>query len=93
MNAAFGDGDYEWGGGSASGLFGGKGEFLRIVGDESSNQEDGEDVEDENAPECQFNGLGNYSSGVLSFSDSHTYHKGKQGRVIAYKASYQQAQF
>ena len=72
-DAALDDGDYKRGSGRPGRLLGGEGQALGIVGDEHADEEDGQDVEDDDAPEGQLDGLGDNFSRILCFTDGHTH--------------------
>lgn len=50
----------------------GKGKLLRVVGDDHSDEEDGETVEEEDSVKGQLDGAGDGLAGVLGLSDCYT---------------------
>ena len=69
MDAGLDDGDDEGRGRGAGGGFSGEDEAFGVVGDEGADEEDGEDVEDDDAPEGQLDGAGDDFARVLGFAD------------------------
>ena len=68
-NAAFNDRHHEWRGGCSRRLFGCEGQAWRVVRHECTDEKNGKDVEDEDPPECELDGLGDDPTGILCFSD------------------------
>lgn len=64
--------DDEWRGRSTGLGLGGKGKLPRVVGDDHSDEEDGETVEEEDSVEGELDGAGHGLAGVLSLSDRYT---------------------
>ena len=62
-------GDDEGGGGGTGGGFCGEDKAFGVVGNERTDEEDGEDVEDDDAPEGQFDGTGDDFARVLGLAD------------------------
>lgn len=60
------------GGSVGGGALVGKSELLGIIGNNHSDQEDTEAVENENTVECQLDGLGDRATRVLGFTGSDT---------------------
>ena len=57
---------------SGVGRLGSEGQLLGVVRDQHAHEEHTENIEDNNTPEGQLDGLGNGLSRVLGLSDSHT---------------------
>lgn len=61
--------DERRGRGTVCGYFGGENEVFAVIGDDHAEEEDGEDVEEEDAEESELNGTGNGFAWVLSFAN------------------------
>lgn len=75
------DRHHEWRRGSACGGLGGEGEVLAVVGNDHSKNQDGENVEEEDAVECHLDCLWHHDSGVLSLANGDSYKFGPGERV------------
>lgn len=71
-DAAFYDRHHERRGGCTCRLLRCERQAFGVVGHEGSDQKDGNDVEDEDPPEGEFDGLGNDPAWILCFSNGDT---------------------
>ncbi len=71
MYSGLDNGNHKGGGGGTGGSLCSESELFGVIGDEGPNQKDAQDVEDDDTPEGQLDGAGDYSAGVLGFADGH----------------------